>query len=196
MTAASAAARLETTSEAVEANGGVCRRLELEVNADFHLLDVAIEFKPAAAGKPGKRFVGEPKKVILEFRRPIGRQGIFEAGADQPHAVGIGGGDRGARRQLGKARLATDPAAPHLDVNEGAVQSQADTAGERADPFDVGGRLHRPDDAGNADTSRGIDRRPIKIPFNAQDKIANLKVVADLDAADEASVVPVKADAR
>src|SRR6185295_9773044 len=32
--------------------------------------------------------------------------------------------------------------------------------------------------------------------FNAQDKIANLKVVADLDAADEASVVPVKADAR
>src|SRR5262245_63465537 len=77
--------------------------LKLEINAHFDLLDITLQLESSGACEAGKRLIAEAKKIVLELRRPIGCEGIFEAGTDQPSAVGVRCRRRAARCQLGNA---------------------------------------------------------------------------------------------
>src|SRR5262245_43805386 len=167
--------------------------VQLEIDADLDLLDVALELKGAGSGEARKRFIAEPKKIIFELCRPIGSEGIFEAATDQPTTGGIGCADRGTGCQLCDPGLVADPATTSLDVDQGAVQGEADAAGQRGDPLGVRRRVQRAGDARQGNIAGGIDRGPIEIPLDAEHEVSHLVIVADLNAADEPVVVPIKA---
>ena len=66
--------------------------VEFVADAKFQQLHVAAKGKRAAINEGKARLVPKVEKLVLEFRRPVGkkREGIFSAGADQPAAIGVG----------------------------------------------------------------------------------------------------------
>src|SRR5215470_7203275 len=103
-------------------------------------------------------------------------------------------GERAARCQLGNAGFTTYPTSANFDVDERAVHGEADAAGKRGNPFGISGRLQPSAEAWDGDNTGRVDRRPIEILLDAQYEVAELTVVADLDATDEAVVIPIEAD--
>ena len=69
-----------------------CTPVEQVVEPDFHHLDIAIAGAERIARKDRGRGwneespVAQPEIVVFELHRPIVREGVFEAGADQPAA--------------------------------------------------------------------------------------------------------------
>src|SRR5262249_10411612 len=92
----------------------VAAPIEQVVDPHLHHLNVAVALGESVAGEewgdPSRNNKGpiiQPKIIILDLCRPIGRESPLDARAHQPAAVGVvvGGGDRCAGRQIGDGEV-------------------------------------------------------------------------------------------
>src|SRR5215471_14763775 len=106
----------------------VATPIEQVVDPHLHHLNVAVALGESVAGEQwgdpsrnNKCPIIQPKIIILELRRPIGREGPLDTRAHQPAAVGVvvGGGDRCAGRQIVDGEVVVaDPTAASLAIKE------------------------------------------------------------------------------
>src|SRR5215471_12998075 len=104
--------------------------IEQVVDPHLHHLNVAVALGESVAGeesgpsRDSKCPIVQPKIIILDLRRPIGRESPFDAHAYQPAAVGVvaQGGDRSAGRHISDGEVAVaDPTATALAIKEQVV---------------------------------------------------------------------------
>src|SRR6516162_5540315 len=86
----------------------------------------------------------QPKIIILDLRRPIGRESPLDARAYQPAAISVvvGGGDRCTSRQIGDGEVvAADPTAAGLAIKEPVAIGHTEPGSQGRDPSIVGSQL-------------------------------------------------------
>src|SRR6516165_6664935 len=121
-----------------------CTPVEQVVEPDFHHLDIAIAGAERIARKDRGRGwneespVAQPEIVVFELHRPIVREGVFKASADQPAAgvvAAVGecaeatAGDGHARREVGDGQVVVaDPATAGLAVEQPVIDGDAEAA--------------------------------------------------------------------
>src|SRR5262249_31376746 len=140
-------------------------------------------------GRPAWRerhsLVAEVHEVVLELRRPLRGEGVFDAGPGGPANARVGEVD-GAREGVDVGReLVVRPGNTALAVNEPAIERDAEAAGERRGPVHIGveGRAGRRHDAEQGRST--VDAGPREVTFRAQHELPDLIVQADLTTAEE-----------
>ena len=148
--------------------------LELVVDAGLDHLHIAVQ-RCRRHRRRGP--VRERKEIVLKTNRPMGLETVFEAGTDKPaifrarpvpslaESVHLGG--------------AMYPSSTDLAVDEPLVVSEAKASRCGTNPM-LTDRAE-----GRKRKRRMIESRPVKIAFDANQKVAGLKVVASLDTANE-----------
>src|SRR6516162_3930699 len=129
----------------------------------------------------------------------------FGASSDQPAAAAVvavgevGEGpaaDRHPRREVGDGQVVVaDPAAAGLAVHQPLIDGIAEAGRHCRDIATVAGDLND-SNARNENSRAVVAAGPVKVPFAADDEVADLVVAADLSAADEYAVVAVVAEVR
>src|SRR3954454_16370361 len=122
--------------------------------------------------------------IVLDLGRPVGRDAVFHATADEPTAARLRKGD-GKGRSRSNGVVFIYPCTTALQIGQDVVERITDASADRGDPVHVDAASIKPDDA---------DRRPVRIggaplALDAQHPIVDLIVEAGLDAAENAAVV-------
>src|SRR6516165_9589136 len=115
----------------------VAAPIEQVVDPHLHHLNVAVALGESVAGEESgdpsrnnKCPIIQPKIIILDLRRPIGRESPLDARAYQPTVgVVVGGGDRCAGRQIVDGEVVVaDPTAAGLAIKEPVAIRHAEPA--------------------------------------------------------------------
>src|SRR6516162_9997357 len=124
----------------------------------------------------------------------------FGASSDQPAAAAVvavgevGEGpaaDRHPRREVGDGQVVVaDPAAAGLAVYQPLIDGIAEAGRHGRDIAIVAADLHG-SNVRNENPRAVVAAGPVKVPFAADDELADLVIAADLPAADERAVVAV-----
>ncbi len=171
--------------------------VELVVQAGFHQMHLLVHgdicrHRSVADGAKREHIVlmTEVDVVVLELRRPVRGEGVFDAGAEQRAEARVGdlGRERGADATTAKradveVRTVLDlrPGHAALHVEQGAVVGHAEAARHIRDPA-VLGMAGQHDDAGRG----ALEIGPAEITFDAdQTPAGELPVAADRHAAQE-----------
>ena len=185
--------------------------VEQVVDTNFHHLDIAVAGGERIAGKErgrgrnGESPVAQPEIVVLELQRQMRRKRPFGASADQPAAGGVAAvgevgegpaGDRRARRQVGDGQVVVvDPAAAGLAVHQPLIDGIAEAGRHCRDQATVVADLNG-SNARNENPKAVVAAGPVKVPFAADDEVADLVIAADLPAAQECAVAAVVVEVR
>src|SRR5262249_932202 len=133
--------------------------------------------------------------VVFELDSPIRLEPVFDSSAQKPAAVSICiSPDRRSARE-GKRRAILRPATAYLAVSQPAVDGNSKTCSDGADPFLAVEKLNRPQRRGHrkARTAKGA---PIKVSFDANQKMTSLQVVTELEPSGECTaewIIPRRA---
>src|SRR5215471_19212856 len=176
----------------------VAAPIEQVVDPHLHHLNVAVALGESVAGEESgdpsrnnKCPIIQPKIIILDLRRPIGRESPLDARAYQPAAVGvIGGGDRCAGRQIVDGEVVVaDPTAAGLAIKEPVAIRHAEPRSQGRDPSIVGSHLDSSKRRNKCGTSIIVVRSPVDVPFKSENEVADLPVEPELASSDEYAVV-------
>src|SRR5262249_19436564 len=178
----------------------VAAPIEQVVDPHLHHLNVAVALGESVAGEewgdPSRNNKGpiiQPKIIILDLCRPIGRESPLDARAHQPAAavgVVVGGGDRCAGRQIVDGEVVVaDPTAAGLAIKEPVAIRHPQPRSQGRDPSIVGSHLDSSDRRNKYGTSVIVVRSPVDVPFNSENEVADLPVEPELTSSDEYAVV-------
>jgi len=188
-----------------------CAPVEQVVEPDFHHLDIAVAGGERIAGKDQGRGrydegpVAQPEIVVFQLHRPIVREGVFEARAEQP-AAGIvaavgecaeaAAGERHARVEVGDCQaVVADPATAGLAVEQPVIDGDAEAGSQCRDPAIVVGD-HNGSGRSDDPVAVVVVAGPVEVPLAADDEVVDLVIDADLSAADECAVVAAVVEVR
>src|SRR5262249_30964027 len=173
--------------------------IEQVVDPHLHHLNVAVALGESVAGEESgdpsrndKCPIIQPKIIILDLRRPIGRESPLDARTHQPTAVGVvvGGGDRCAGRQIVDGEVVVaDPTAAGLAIKEPGAIRHAEPRSQGRDPSIVGSHLDSSERRNKYGTSVIVGRSPVDVPFQSENEVADLPVEPELASSDEYAVV-------
>src|SRR6266487_5201221 len=167
----------------------VAAPIEQVVDPHLHHLNVAVALGESVAGEErepsgnSKCPIIQPKIIILDLRRPIGRESPLDARAYQPAAVGVvvGGGDRCAGRQIvDREVVVADPTATGLAIKEPGAIRHAEPHSQGRDPSIVGSHLDSSERRNKYGTSVIVVRSPVDVPFKSENEVADLPVEPEL----------------
>jgi hypothetical protein len=120
--------------------------VEQVINANSHHLNVAIvggDYVAHGGGRESgwdrERLIAQTDIIVFHPRRPIVGESPFETGARRPAGVGIvvGERDRGAGRVCQRQVVAADPGTAAFTVEQHAIPSVTEPAGQRGEPSAV-----------------------------------------------------------
>ena len=178
-------------------------QIEQVIDPDCRRLNAGIFSREDVPRKEGKRcwndngLVAQANIIVLKPNGPIVCKGPFKAAARQPTGIGttVGKSGRCVRREIGEGYIvATNPSPTAFDIKQNAVECITGASGYGRYPSVVAAELERLGTRG-ADRSEDNDvvdvvaRSPVKVRFEANDKLLNLVISPNLSAAEEYRVV-------
>src|SRR5262249_35900378 len=167
----------------------VAAPIEQVVDPHLHHLNVAVALGETVAGEESgdpsrnnKCPIIQPKIIILDLRRPIGRESPLDARAYQPAAVVVVVG--GGYRLRGREVVVADPTAADVAIKEPVAIRHAKPRSQGRDPSIVGSHLDSSKRRNKYSTSIIVVRSPVDVPFKSENKVADLPVEPELASSD------------